>query len=231
MTGQAEMITDLNTLLSEELAAISRYMVQAEQSAHCGYSFLSSQLKGIANDEINHSEQLIGMILSLQGIPTIAKLELFELGIEDLGVLGLNENTVRELVASLLETQEDGVNWRQVVYSDPFLSRKSKRFREQQVGQEEGEIMKKMAKGIHKDMLIHASGDGTRIHIGTVVGIKKDNFIKLSKRDMPDGKRRYIPLEWVKKIDGNTVSLNKSAETVRHEWLTKNDFKQQKSAS
>jgi hypothetical protein len=104
------------------------------------------------------------------------------------------------------------------------LSRKSKRFGEHQVGQEEGEIMKKMAKGIHKDMLIHASGDGSRIHIGTVVGVKKDHFIKLSKRDMPDGKRRYIPLEWVKKIDENTVSLNKSAETVR---LTKNDFKQQ----
>jgi hypothetical protein len=88
--------------------------------------------------------------------------------------------------------------------------------------------MKKIAKGIHKDMLIHASGDGTKIHIGTVVGIKKDNFIKLRKRDMPDGKRRYIPLEWVKSINGNTVSLNKSAESVRHEWLTKSDFKQQK---
>ncbi len=88
--------------------------------------------------------------------------------------------------------------------------------------------MKKIAKGIHKDMLIHASGDGTKIHIGMVVGIKKDHFIKLRKRDMPDGKRRYIPLEWVKSINGNTVSLNKSAEIVRHEWLTKSDFKQQK---
>jgi hypothetical protein len=89
--------------------------------------------------------------------------------------------------------------------------------------------MKKIAKSIHKDMLIHASGDGTRIHIGTVLGIKKDNFIKLRKRDMPDGKRRYIPLEWVKSIDGDTVRLNKNAETVRHEWLTKSDFKHQKS--
>ncbi len=224
--GKTEMITDLNTRLSEELAAISHYMLHSEQSASLGDSFLASQLKRIAADEINHSEMLIGMILSLQGIPTIAKLELFELGVEDFGVLGLNQNTVRELVASLLETQEDGVNWRQVVYSDPLLSRKSKRVQENQLGQEEGEIMKKMAKSIHKDMLIHASGDGTRIHIGTVVGVKKDNFIKLRKRDMPDGKRRYIPLEWVKKVDGDTVSLNKNADTVRQEWLTKSDFKQ-----
>jgi hypothetical protein len=110
------------------------------------------------------------------------------------------------------------------------LLRRSKRFGSNQGMQDEGEIMKKMAKGIHKDMLIHASGDGSRIHIGTVVGVKKDNFIKLRKRDMPDGKRRYIPLEWVKKVDGNTVSLNKSAEIVRHEWLTKSDFKQLSSA-
>ena len=229
MTGQAEMITDLNTRLSEELAAISHYMLQAEQSANLGYSFLSSQLKRIATDEINHSELLIGMILSLQGIPTIAKLELFEVGLQDLGVLGFNENTVQELVETLLEVQEDMVNWRQVVYANPLLSRKPKRVQENLVGQEEGEIMKKIAKDIHKDMLIHASGDGSRIHIGTVVGVKKDNFIKLRKRDMPDGKRRYIPLEWVKSIDGNTVRLSKNAETVHQQWLSKNDFKQQKS--
>jgi bacterioferritin (cytochrome b1) len=227
MMGKAQIITNLNIQLSAELATISQYMLQAEQCANCGYSFLSSQLKSIATDEINHSELLIGMILSLQGIPTIAKLELFEVGIQDLGVLGFNENAVQELVASLLEVEQDSVNWRQVVCANPLLSRKPKRVRENLVGQEEGEIMKKMAKSIHKDMLIHASGDGTKIHIGTVVSIKKNNFIKLRKRDMPDGKRRYIPLEWVKKIDGNTVSLNKSAEMVRHEWLTKSDFKQQ----
>jgi bacterioferritin (cytochrome b1) len=227
MMGEAEIITDLNIQLIQELATISQYRLQAEQSANLGYSFLSSQLQSIANDEINHSELLIGMILSLQGIPTIAKLELFEVGVQDCGVLGLNENTVQELVTSLLEVEQDSVNWRQVVFANPLLSRKSKRVRENLVGQEEAEIMKKMAKSIHKDMLIHASGDGTKIHIGTVVGIKKDNFIKLRKRDMPDGKRRYIPLEWVKKIDGNTVNLNKSAEMVRHEWLTKSDFKQQ----
>jgi hypothetical protein len=89
--------------------------------------------------------------------------------------------------------------------------------------------MKKIAKNIHKDRLIHASGDGSKIHIATVFGIKKDNFIKLRKRDMPDGKRRYIPLEWVKEVDGNTVRLNKNAETVRQKWLSKADFKHQKS--
>jgi bacterioferritin (cytochrome b1) len=231
MTGQAQIITDLNTRLSEELTAVSHYMLHSEKSASLGDLLVSSQLKRIAADEINHSELLIGMILSLQGIPTIAKLELFEVGVEDLGVLGLNKNTLQELMASLLEVEEDGVHWRQVVYSDPLLLRKPKHFGSNQGMQNQGEIMKKMAKSIHKDMLIHASGDGSRIHIGTVVGVKKDHFIKLRKRDMPDGKRRYIPLEWVKSIDGDTVRLSKNAETVRHEWLTKNDLKQQKSIS
>jgi hypothetical protein len=89
--------------------------------------------------------------------------------------------------------------------------------------------MKKMAKSIHKDMPIHASGDGTKTHVGTVVGIKKDNFIKLRKREMPDGKCRYIPLEWVKSVDGNTVRPSQNVETVHQRWLTKSDFKQQKS--
>jgi hypothetical protein len=89
--------------------------------------------------------------------------------------------------------------------------------------------MKKIAKNIHKNMLIHASGDGAKIHVGTVLGIKKDQFIKLRKRDVPDGKRRYIPLEWVKSVEGDTVRLNKNAETVRQEWLTKSEIKHQKS--
>ena len=100
---------------------------------------------------------------------------------------------------------------------------------EQPCNPNKGEMMKKVEKSIHKDMLIHASGDGTKIHIGTVVGIKKDHFIKLRKRDTPDGKRRYIPLEWVKSVDGNTVRLSKNAETVHRQWLTKSDFKRQKS--
>jgi hypothetical protein len=87
--------------------------------------------------------------------------------------------------------------------------------------------MSDIAKQIHNDMLVHANGEGADTLIGKVVGIKKHRFIKLSKHTTGDGKRHYIPLEWVTTITGNAVYLNKNALSVRLEWLDKAAVKQQ----
>jgi hypothetical protein len=89
--------------------------------------------------------------------------------------------------------------------------------------------MKEVIERIRNDMLVQAKGKGSKSHIGTVVGLKKHLYIKLSKRDTPDGKRRYIPLEWVETVEDNTVRLSKSAETVRSEWLNKSAIRHRKS--
>ncbi len=89
--------------------------------------------------------------------------------------------------------------------------------------------MKERAERIRADMLIQAKGRGFNSHIGTVVGLKTQTYIKLGKRDTADGKRRHIPLEWVETVEDNTVRLSKSAETVRHEWLNKSALRQRKS--
>ena len=70
-------------------------------------------------------------------------------------------------------------------------------------------------------MVVHAKGMGEAAHIGTVTGIRRHVYIKLSKHDTPDGKRRYIPLEWVTAVEGNVVQLSKTAEVVRRKWLDK----------
>jgi hypothetical protein len=74
---------------------------------------------------------------------------------------------------------------------------------------------------IRPDMVVHAKGKGLKTEIGTVAGLKQRRFISLNGRDTPDGKRRYIPLEWVDTVEGNTVRLDRSYGTVRRNWLDK----------
>ena len=85
----------------------------------------------------------------------------------------------------------------------------------------------KIAHQIEEDMLVHAKSRGHDALIGTVKDIKRGRYIKLHRRDSPDDKRRYIPLEWVSSVTGNTVHLSKDAATVRLEWLDKAAIKDQ----
>jgi hypothetical protein len=82
-----------------------------------------------------------------------------------------------------------------------------------------------LQKGIHNDMLVQASEKGQEAYIGRVVGLKYHRYIKLSKQGMLDGKRRYVPLEWVHSIKGNIVRLGQTASSVRHGWLSKAELK------
>lgn len=55
-------------------------------------------------------------------------------------------------------------------------------------------------------------------HVGVVDHLDGER-IKLSKSDPESGgKHHYIPLEWVDKIDGNKVVLNKNYEETFAAW-------------
>jgi hypothetical protein len=82
-----------------------------------------------------------------------------------------------------------------------------------------------MKNKIRTDMLVQASGKGQEAYIGRVAGLKHHLYIKLSKQDMLDGKRRYIPLAWVKAGKGNVVRLGQTTTAVRHGWLSKAELK------
>ena len=75
---------------------------------------------------------------------------------------------------------------------------------------------------IRENMMVHALGAGSMNgvageHIGTVDAIEGER-IKLTKSDSPDGLHHYIPLAWVKSVEGNTVHLSKDSSAVIGEW-------------
>jgi bacterioferritin len=74
MKGEPKIIDQLNLRLSEELAAISQYMVHSEMCDNWGYSKLHGLVEKRAIDEMKHAEKLIGRILFLEGIPVVSTL-------------------------------------------------------------------------------------------------------------------------------------------------------------
>jgi hypothetical protein len=79
---------------------------------------------------------------------------------------------------------------------------------------------------IREHMMVHAQGAGSMDgvageHIGTVDHVDGEQ-IKLTKSDSPDGFHHYIPLEWVSRVEGNTVHLSRDAAAVRREWQSEN---------
>ncbi len=74
MKGEPKIIDQLNLRLSEELAAISQYMVHSEMCDNWGYSKLHGLVEKRAVDEMKHAEKLIGRILFLEGMPVVSNL-------------------------------------------------------------------------------------------------------------------------------------------------------------
>ncbi len=62
MKGHTRVIKTLNDRLSEELAAISQYMVHAEMAANWGYHKLHEELEKTAHTEMHHAEVLIARV-------------------------------------------------------------------------------------------------------------------------------------------------------------------------
>jgi bacterioferritin len=74
MKGNDKIIATLNSLLSDELTAISQYMVHSEMCANWGYQKLHHHFEKRAIDEMKHAEKLIGRILFLEGTPIVTQL-------------------------------------------------------------------------------------------------------------------------------------------------------------
>ena len=80
MKGNEKLLGTLNALLSDELTAISQYMVHSEMCANWGYEKLHKHFEKRAIDEMKHAEKLIGRILFLEGIPIVNKLGRMSIG-------------------------------------------------------------------------------------------------------------------------------------------------------
>lgn len=80
MKGNEKLLETLNALLSDELTAISQYMVHSEMCANWGYEKLHKYFEKRAIDEMKHAEKLIGRILFLEGTPIVNKLGPMSIG-------------------------------------------------------------------------------------------------------------------------------------------------------
>ncbi len=133
MKGNDQVIATLNDLLSDELTAISQYMVHAEMCDNWRYEKLAKAAEGRAIDEMKHAEKLIGRILFLEGIPVVSNLKKIHIGIDvpsqhendtDAEVdavkvynaaikitVDASDNGTRELLESILKDEEAHLDW------------------------------------------------------------------------------------------------------------------------
>ncbi len=133
MKGQKKIIDKLNDLLSDELTAISQYMVHSEMCANWQYKRLHEAVEKRAVDEMKHAEKLIARILFLEGQPLVSQLNKVSIGqtVEqqlkndanaELGAIkGYNEGIriclevgdagSRELIEHNLEDEEEHLDW------------------------------------------------------------------------------------------------------------------------
>jgi bacterioferritin len=133
MKGNDQIIAALNNLLSDELTAISQYMVHSEMCDNWGFEKLHKVVEERAITEMKHAEKLIARIIFLEGLPIVSKLKKITIGADieaqlknDLAaeygaVKGynegvrlayeLNDNGSRELFDSILTDEEDHVDW------------------------------------------------------------------------------------------------------------------------
>jgi len=133
MKGNEKILAALNNLLSDELTAISQYMVHSEMCDNWRYMKLHKLVEERAITEMKHAEKLIARILFLDGSPVVSKLKKINIGADieaqfkndleaELGaVKGYNEgvrlayelgdNGSRELMDSILTDEEGHVDW------------------------------------------------------------------------------------------------------------------------
>lgn len=133
MKGNMQVLEVLNARLSEELAAISQYMVHAEMCANWGYGELSEHLESHAKQEMRHAESLISRIIFLEGLPEVSKLAPLRIAKDVRGIVindhqgevdavkGYNQaialaveahdNGTRELIDRILKDEEGHVDW------------------------------------------------------------------------------------------------------------------------
>jgi bacterioferritin len=133
MKGNAKIIATLNSLLADELTAISQYMVHSEMCDNWGYGKLHAKIEKRAIDEMKHAEKLIARIIFLEGMPKVSVLNKITIGkdvqtqiqndhaaeaeaikqynIAIAQALELSDNGTREIFDSILKDEEDHIDW------------------------------------------------------------------------------------------------------------------------
>jgi bacterioferritin len=131
--GNDKIIAKLNSLLADELTAISQYMVQAEMCDNWGYKGLAEVIEKRAIGEMKHAEKHIARLLFLEGKPIVSELNQIHIGedveaihkndweSESVAIQAYNEaiklaaevgdNGTREMLGEILKDEEAHIDW------------------------------------------------------------------------------------------------------------------------
>ena len=133
MKGDSTVIEHLNRALRNELTAINQYFLHSRMLKDWGFDKLGDKEYEESIDEMKHADQLIARILFLEGLPNLQDLGKLRIGEDAPEILQCDldleldaipdlqaaiayceshkDYTSREIFASILESEEEHVDW------------------------------------------------------------------------------------------------------------------------
>jgi bacterioferritin len=107
MKGNEKLLKVLNQHLTEALTSINQLMVHAEMCNNWGYRKLHNAIEKQATDEILHTEWLIQRIISLEGTPSLTKINQVKIGKTVFEIV----NDDKDTAVTEVETYNSSINF------------------------------------------------------------------------------------------------------------------------
>lgn len=133
MRGDPQIIDALNDILTSELVAINQYFIHYRMLENWGYKRIAKKKREESIEEMKHADRVIERILFLEGVPNMQRLGPVRVGEEPVEMHKLDlqlemearerlnktialclekqDTGTRELLESIVEDEEDSIDW------------------------------------------------------------------------------------------------------------------------